>query len=799
MPSESMPRRTEILRRNWRFCRQDPLDAADPDFDDSAWSGVTVPHDWAVAGPFDPEHDTQELAIWEDGEKKPSTHVGRTGALPHVGVAWYRRQLEIPADAAGKHFRLEFDGVMSHSKVYVNGIAVGSWPFGYASFAFDVTAAITAGAANTIAVRVDNKPGASRWYPGAGIFRHVRLVTLNPVHIDHWGINITTPDIRDAAATVRVRTTVVGSGAELTTRILDPTGVEVAGQSSPPAPGHSFDQTLTVPDPIRWELDTCKLYTAVSELRLDGELVDVCETPFGLREIEFTRNNGFRLNGKRVQLNGVCLHHDLGALGSAVNRRALERQLEILQGMGCNAIRTSHNPPAPELLELCDTMGILVIDEAFDEWRAAKVPNGYHILFDDWAEKDLRALIKRDRNHPCVIMWSIGNEIGEQSLEDGAAVAGFLTEICHDEDPTRPVTAGFNSSDNAIKNGLADAVDIPGWNYKPFKYQEYRDAHPDWIMYGSETESCVSSRGFYYFPVAEERHNSGVHEHLHMNAYDLSAPGWGYAPDHEFAAQEDCPFMLGEFVWTGFDYLGEPTPYKHEWPSRSSYFGIVDLCGLPKDRYYLYRSQWRRDVDTLHLLPHWNWHGREGEITPVHCFTGFDTVELFINGESQGVRRKDPKEVLGRFRLIWDDVKYAPGVIKAVALDADGKVLAEAERRTAGAPAGIRLQPDRDVIHGDGLDLSFITVSIVDAAGTICPLADNLVHFTVAGAGEIAAVDNGDQTSLADFQAAARRAFSGQCMLIVRSLDGVDGKIAIKAESDGLDSAGIAITATTTA
>ena len=793
MPVDNACRHVRTLRQDWTFVRDDPKGAEQFEFNDSAWDTVRVPHDWAITGPFDREHDLQEAVIWEDGERRPSFHTGRTGGLPHVGVAWYRRRLEIPAEWQGKRVFVEFDGVMSHSRVYLNGAGVGTWPFGYASFCFELTEQVQFGSGNVLAVRVDNKPCASRWYPGAGIYRHVRLVVVDPVHVGHWGTAVTTERLSDKEAVVRVRTDVENQtgtvrDVTLTTSILSPDGSRATGASTrQTVEAHGvFEQSLTIPSPVRWDVGDPLLYTAVCEVNVAGTVVDRYETPFGLRTVRFDANEGFFLNGRRLRLNGVCMHHDLGPLGAAMNRRALERQLEILADMGCNAIRTSHNPPAPELLELCDAMGFLVIDEAFDEWQMAKVDNGYHTLFDEWAENDLRAMIRRDRNHPCVIMWSIGNEIGEQHSQTGADVARFLTEICHDQDPTRPVTAGFNNSEGAIKNGLAAVVDIPGWNYKPHLYEQYHRDHPDWITYGSETESCVSSRGEYYFPVEEER--DVCRPSLHVPSYDMAAPPWGYPPDCEFRAQDDCPFMLGEFVWTGFDYLGEPTPYKTEWPSRSSYFGIVDLCGIPKDRFYLYRSRWS-DADTLHLLPHWNWEGREGEITPVHCYTSHPAAELFLNGRSLGVKRKDASTLFGRYRLVWDDVRYEPGALKVVARNAAGQPVAEKTVRTAGPPARVELTADRAVIAADGLDLAFVTVRIVDDEGTTCPLADDLVAFTVEGPAEIAAVGNGDQTSVEPFLADHRRAFHGLCMLILRSAEGRAGEVRVRAEAQGLAAA----------
>ena len=794
------------LRDDWRFARIDAPAAAQLDYDDSQWSQIRVPHDWAIEGAFDKAHDLMVTKIVEDGQTKAWEHSGRTGGLPHVGVGWYRRGFSLSRAEAESRVFVEFGGVMSHSRVHINGHEIGSWPYGYSSFCFELTDHIRWDEENMLAVRVDNKPQASRWYPGAGIYRHVRLVVVNPVHVTHWGTYITTPEITAREALVAVSTEIANQTdckqkVELTARVIDPSGAKVIKgtlcQDIEAGATRHFDQELEVTNPILWDIADPQLYNLVTEVRIDGRKVDHYETPFGIRALRFDANEGFFLNDRRVQLKGVCMHHDLGALGAAVNRRALERQLEILQEMGCNAIRTSHNPPAPELLDLCDRMGFLVIDEAFDEWRQPKMKNGYHILFDDWAEKDLRAMIKRDRNHPCVIMWSIGNEIPDQNDPRGAEVARFLTGICHDEDPTRPVTAGFNLSDQAIAHGLAAAVDIPGWNYKCHLYEKYHAEHPEWVMYGAETESCISSRGEYFLPVEIER---GItRPSLHCTSYDVAAPPWGYEPDREFAAQEDYPFSLGQFTWTGFDYLGEPTPYYTQWPSRSSYFGIVDLCGLPKDRYYLYRSHWS-DKPTLHLLPHWNWEGCEGQSIPVHCYTSYPSAELFLNGQSLGVRKKGAQESsLGlpytRYRLIWEDVPYEPGTLKVVAFDEQNRPAMVREMRTAGAPARIELLPDRSLIKADGQDLSFITVRITDSDGNLCPRAENRVAFKVTGTGEITAVDNGDPTSLEPFGTGSRRTFNGMCVLILRSLPGKKGPMRIKAAADGLAPAEVVVIA----
>ncbi|MFP4443898.1 MAG: beta-galactosidase GalB, partial [Spirochaetia bacterium] len=768
-------RQVQLLKYGWKFFRGAAPGAENERFDDSGWETVRVPHDWAIRGPFSRENDLQRTSVMEDGVVGDQVHTGRTGALPITGTGWYRKVLNIPAEMKGKRIFLEFDGVMSNSTVYLNGTAVGGRPYGYSSFTCDITESIRFTGENLLAVKAEPQPFSSRWYPGAGIYRNVRLTAVDPVYVPYCGTYITVPEIGTKNARVHIETEVVNQKnrpveASLDISIIDPDGVPAASAAvtSRAEQDHVFVLDIDIRNPRLWDTGKPDLYTAVITVKADGEPSDEYKTSFGIRSIAFDAERGFRLNGRSLKLKGVCQHHDLGALGAAVNIRALERQLEILREMGSNAVRTSHNPPAPELLDLCDRMGFLVIDEAFDEWRKGKVGNGYHRYFDQWAERDLRDMIRRDRNHPSVIMWSIGNEIREQESADGAETARFLTGICHREDPTRPVTAGFNNPRKAIPNGLPDAVDIPGWNYGCGSYAEFHREHPEWIAYGSETESCISSRGEYFFPAAEEK-EPVPRPNLHVSSYDLAAPPWGYPPEYEFRAQDELPYILGEFVWTGFDYLGEPTPYREEWPSRSSYFGIVDLAGIPKDRYYLYQSVWT-DKDVLHLLPHWNWEGREGAVIPVHCYTGFPRVELFLNGRSLGVREKTRDKLFGRYRLIWDDVVYEPGELKAAAYDAAGNERLVRTVKTAGPADGIGMNPDRSVILADGDDLSFVTVSFLDREGNLCPRADNLVQFSLSGPGEIAGVDNGDQTSLEPFQADRRKAFNGMCVLIVRSL-----------------------------
>ncbi len=707
-------------------------------------------------------------------------------------------------DIKSKRVRIEFDGVMSHSKVYVNEKFAGEWPYGYSSFAFDITQLVQPGE-NLLAVYVDNKPDASRWYPGAGIYRNVRLVILNFVHISHWGTYITTPVVNKTQAEVKIKTTFENhtgkkQNVEIETTVISPDGKNVCSvsESTDLENIKTMEQRILIPSPFLWDIETPFLYKATSTIKIKGEPVDCYETRFGIREISFDPDKGFFLNGKNLKFKGVCMHHDLGPLGAAVNRAAIKRQLTLLKEMGCNAIRTSHNPPAPELLDLADEMGFLVIDEAFDEWKISKCPNGYNILFDQWAEKDLRAMIKRDRNHPSIIMWSIGNEIDEQSHpETGPALAKFLHNICKEEDPTRPTTAAFHCPEDAIKNGLAEIVDIPGWNYQPANYGRFHLMLPHKPMYGSETGSCISSRGEYFFPVEEEkfiyRKLEYKRKNLQVNSYDLSSPFWATIPDVEFRSQDEHPFIMGEFVWTGFDYLGEPNPYFEEWPSRSSYFGIIDLCGIPKDRFYLYQSRWSPEKGTLHLIPHWTHPGYEGKIIPVHCYSSWDTVELFINGKSCGIRIKDQKNLLNRYRLVWNYTVYEPGELKAVAYDKEGKIAKEKIVRTAGKPAKILLTSEKKEIEADGEDMVFVYVDIVDEKTTLCPNAENLVKFKIEGPGEIVAVDNGDPTSTQPFHFSERKVFHGRCVVYLRSIEGEKGVLKLIAESDGLEKAEIKI------
>jgi len=777
-----------LLDQGWRFQLGDAAGAEAAAFDDATWREVQVPHDWAISGPFDMNIDRQMVQVVADGEKQPMLRTGRTGALPAFGVGWYRKALEIPAADRGRRISVEFDGAMSNAQVWLNGNYVGEWPYGYNSFQFDITRFVVFGGRNILAVRLDNKEESSRWYSGAGLYRNVRLVKTDPVHVAHWGTYITTPEIDEVRGVVSVRTKVANESEqsqsiELRTEIVavsDPSRVVASDQTAATfADLHEFTQKLEVPSPGLWSPETPVLYRAISTVRVGGEVRDVYETTFGFRTFRFDPNQGFFLNGRHTKIKGVCMHHDLGPIGAAVNWRATQRQLEMLKEMGCNAIRTSHNPPSPELLDLCDAMGFLVIDEAFDEWKIGKNKNGYNTLFDQWAEKDMVAMIHRDRNHPSVIVWSIGNEIMEQFQKGsgGAAIAKFLVSICKREDPTRPTTAGFNYTPGAISEGIADEVDLFGINYPKIQntnYSEYHKLRPNQCLIGSETASTISSRGVYKFPLAEQYklrfkdRKFPWHADYQLSSYDCEGPSWFSTPDQEFAMQEDCEAVAGEFVWTGFDYLGEPTPYNEGTPSRSSYFGIIDLAGLKKDRFYLYQSHWT-DQPMVHLLPHWDWSDRLNQQVPVMCYTTLPKAELFVNGKSQGVRTRDKADVFGRYRLVWKDVVYEPGEIRVDALDNTGKVVLTQTHKTPGAPYQVRLTPDRKTIQADGKDLCFITLEVLDKEGNPCPRAAIMQFVEVEGAGRLRALCNGDATDQTPFVSNYMKTFSGKMVAVVES------------------------------
>lgn len=767
-------REVVLLDEGWRFFNQEIAGAEKPAYTDAHWQEVKVPHDWAIRGKFNMNIDAQLVQVVEDGETTPRLRTGRTGALPMFGVGWYRKILPVNADDAGKRVYIEFDGAMSLAKVFLNGHFIGEWPYGYSSFSFELTRHIQPGRENVLAVRLENRPESSRWYSGAGIYRNVRLVKTAPVHVAHWGTFVTTPVVNARTSEVNIKTAVSGISGQkgtvkLVTDVFTEKGEKVSTVSSSQNLSASldFNQNLKIKNPVLWSLENPHRYTAVSKVYVDNVLQDEYRTSFGCRSIRFDKDKGFFLNEQAVKIQGVCMHHDLGSLGAAVNRRATERQVQIMKEMGANAIRTAHNPPSKELVEICDSMGILLQIEAFDEWKYGKNQNGYQLYFDDWAEKDLQNMIRRDRNNPSVIMWSIGNEIREQGMpEVGKQIAQQLAGIARREDPTRPVTAGFNNHNSAIKNGMADVLDLVGFNYKPHDYSKKKKEFPHYTIYGSETASTVSSRGEYKFPVKEIR---GVwHNDYQVSGYDMEYPGWASTPDTEFVAQDENEFIMGEFVWTGFDYLGEPTPYNEGTPAKSSYFGIVDLAGLKKDRFYLYQSKWS-DTPMLHVLPHWNWPDRLNQNVPVFCYTNYPKAELFVNGKSKGVKTKDTANKYTRYRLMWNEVVYEPGEIRVVAYNDKNEAVAEKVIKTAGEPHTVRITPDRTTIKADGKDLSFVTIEVIDKEGNICPRANPLLFFKVTGAGVLHSVNNGNPIDQTSFASNYMQAFNGKIVAVIES------------------------------
>ena len=777
---------------------------AQKEFNDSQWRLLNLPHDWGIEGPFKQEYP------------------GETGKLPWWGVGWYRKHLAVPAADVGRKIYLDVDGAMAYATVWLNGQFVGGWPYGYSSWRVDLTPFIKFGADNLIAIRLDNPKESSRWYPGGGIYRNVWLVKASPLHLAHWGTFVTTPEVSEQSATVKIQAKLDNDTAAESTVTVEHeifelksdgskgksvAAVTTAGLTINASKSLLTEAQVSLPRPQLWSIEQPHRYVVTTSVEQAGKMLDSYETPFGIRTIQFTANNGFLLNGKRVAIKGVCDHHDLGSLGSAINVRALERQVEILKEMGGNAIRTSHNPPAPELLEVCDRLGMLVMDESFDCWKIAKSKNDYHLLFSDWHEKDLRALVRRDRNHPSVILWSIGNEIYEMITTNGPVMGRELSQYVHEEDPTRPTTGACCDTSSGY-NGFQTAVDVFGYNYKPFEYGKFREAHMGQALFGSETASCISSRGEYFFPLSDNPENRKAD--FQICSYDLYAPPWATTPDREFAGQDRNTSVAGEFVWTGFDYLGEPTPYngdatilsnfsdpaakdrmkkelaelgKIQVPSRSSYFGILDLAGFPKDRFYLYQSHWRPELPMAHILPHWNWPERVGQITPVFVYTSGDSAELFLNGKSLGLKNKDQFE----YRLRWDDVVYQPGELKVIAYK-QGKPWAKEIVTTTGPAAKLMLKADRNEVSADGQDLSFVTVTVADQNGLLVPRSKNHIQFSIEGPGKIIGVDNGDATSFEPFQAKERNAYNGKALVIIRSQTGLPGTIVLKAVATGLGS-----------
>lgn len=785
-PSERIQNTEDMTVRSsfnsdWRFARygtmpdgtvkEEPVGVERAELDDSHWRTVHAPHDWGIEGPF-----RNDLP-------------GNTGKLPWTGIGWYRKHFNVSTDDKEKRFFIDFDGAMSHAKVWLNGEFLGQWPYGYASFRLELTPHLHFDRENILALRLDNPPNSSRWYPGGGLYRNVWIVKTGPVHVAHRGSFVTTSSAGQGKSAVHIRTEIENQSSDpiqIDIRVdIREAGNQTVVASAPecrvriPAGGTgTCGADVILNSPKLWSLKSPILYNATTTLRANSRQIDAVETLFGVREVEFTQDRGFLLNGTRVRINGVCNHHDLGLLGTAVNEKALERQIRLLQEMGCNAIRTSHNPPAPELLDLCDRMGMLVLDEAFDCWVTGKTPNDYSTLFKEWHEKDIRAFVRRDRNHPCVIAWSSGNEIREQ---DDGVLAATLREIFRSEDSTRVVTAGCDNP-KAGFNGFQNSVDVFGYNYKPHLYGKFHETHPLKPLWGTETASCVSTFGEYVFPVSDDK-SMGLSK-FQMSSYDLYAPAWATIPDVEFEAQDRNPFVAGEFVWTGFDYLGEPTPFADSTsPSRSSYFGIFDLCGFKKDRFYLYQSRWRPDLPMAHILPHWNWEDRIGKITPVHVYTSGDEAELFLNGQSLGRKKKQPFE----YRLRWDEVRYAPGELNVIAYK-EGREWASDAVTTTGPAVKLELTTENNLINADGHDLAFVNVVVEDRNGRRVPKASSLIRFNLTGPAALAAVGNGDPTSLEPFQSVQVKAFHGQCLVIVRSIERMPGAIRLTAESEGLTS-----------
>ena len=807
------PREKICFNDNWSFSLSDNPKASDTDFDDKEWRVLNLPHDWAIEGDFSKDN--------------PSGTGG--GALPG-GTGWYRKTFIPSNEDSDKIIRIDFDGIYMNSEVFINGQSLGKRPYGYISFGYDITPYLKWNEKNVIAVRVDNSEQPnSRWYSGCGIYRNVWLTKTNPIHVDEWGTYVTTSEISNDNATLNIVTTVQNSGNKNETVTLksilnDMDGAVIAETESSVSvvAGQKSDisHTLNISSPKLWDIENPYLYSLVTEVIKDGKCIDRYTTTTGVRDFKFDAEKGFILNGKQTKINGVCMHHDLGCLGAAVNTRAIERQLQILKEMGCNGIRCSHNPPAPELLDLCDKMGFIVMDEAFDMWRKRKTPHDYARYFNEWHEKDLRDFILRDRNHPSIFIWSIGNEVLEQwsdakadtlSLEEANLILNFghsadmlakdgemsvnslltkkLADFVRELDPTRPITAGCNEPNPGNHLFKSGALDIIGYNYHNVNIPDVPKNFPGKPFIITESNSALMTRGYYRMPSNEmfiwpERWDKPFYdESFSCSSYENCHVPWGNTHEESIKLVRNNDFISGQYVWTGFDYIGEPTPYG--WPARSSYFGIVDLAGFPKDVYYLYQAEWT-NKQVLHLFPHWNW--TEGQEIDMWCYyNNADEVELFINGESQGIRNKDENNL----HVVWR-VKFVPGTVKVVARKG-GNIIAEKEIHTAGDPYKIRLTPDRDIITADGKDLSFITVEVLDKDNNLCPLSENLINFEVKGNAFIAGVDNGCQTSMERFKDNKRKAFNGKCLVVLQN-NGEIGTATLTANSNGLESSTIEIT-----
>ena len=773
-------RQETTLTDDWQFS-QDKMN----------WQNVSIPHDWAIAGPFDKKWDLQKVAIEQNGETEATEKSGRSGALPWIGEGHYRRTLTIPAGS--EHAELIFDGAMAEPVVFINGQKAGYWAYGYNTFRVDITPFIKVGD-NLLEVDLKNVEESSRWYPGAGIYRPVTLLLTQQTHLDDWSIYVRTVSQKDDKAVLEVEGKAIKPNQDMSANValVSPDGHTAVTNRDIHINGDgSFHTTLNVEGAKWWTPETPYLYKLITTIAdSKGKVVDEKCIKTGIRTIRVTREKGFQLNGQTRKLKGVCLHHDLGPLGVAINKAALIRQIKMMKQMGCDAIRTSHNMPSQWQMDVCDSLGMMVMAESYDMWIYPKCKNGYARFFKEWSDKDMTNLVLANRNHPSIVMWSIGNEIPEQWSEEGRQISVRLQGICHALDPSRPVTQGMDRAEAALSSGFAQAMEVPGFNYRVHKYQNNIEKLPQGFLLGSETASTVSSRGVYQFPVVAEAvdtESSELRKH-HYNgqcsSYDVQYCSWSNLPDDDWVWQDDKDWVIGEFVWTGYDYLGEPSPYDEYWPSRSSYFGICDLAGLPKDRYYLYRSKWQKGDHTIHLLPHWTWgKERRGQVTPVYCYTDYPTAELFVNGKSQGKISKNPKERLDRYRLRWNDVKYEPGKLRVVVYDEQGRQAGEQIVSTAGKPSKLKLdvwtQHDAEWLKADGEDLAFITVSLTDAKGTVIPDANDQLSFEVSGAGRFEAVCNGDATSLESFKKPTMRLFSGQLVIVVRS-DKKAGNLTLK-------------------
>ena len=801
----SWAQRQEYNLKEWRFSHNG-----------ESWEKVTIPHDWAIAGPFDKKWDLQKVAIEQNGETEATEKSGRSGALPWIGEGVYETVAVVPEGF--NHGELVFQGAMAEPEVYINDKKAGEWKYGYNAFKVDVTPWLKQKQLR-IRVNLRNIEESSRWYPGAGLYRPVKLVLTAPKKrkqwIDDWSTFISTTSLTPASATLTMETKVMGYDKKKPVKVLfnltDNNGTPIKHVTAEVAADGTCKATMTVTAPKdvekinAWTPETPYLYSMETMLYEEGKatsdgrnikIFDKISHRIGLRTISVSAENGFQLNGKSRKLQGVCLHHDLGPLGAAENRSAFIRQIRIMKNMGCDAIRTAHNMPSQWQMEICDSMGMMVMAESFDMWVYPKCKNGYARFFKEWSDRDITNLVVSHRNHPAIVMWSIGNEIPEQWSQEGKEMAQHLQELIHSLDNTRPVTQGMDRPDDALKSGFAQVMDVPGFNYRVHKYDNNIKQLPKGFLLGSETASTVSSRGVYKFPVVIDD-NSRFASYSpnydpkaldnadgQCSSYDVEYCPWSNLPDDDFLMMDDRTWTIGQFVWTGFDYLGEPSPYDEYWPSRSSYFGICDLAGLPKDRYYLYRSQWNKKEHTLHVLPHWTWTGREGEITPVYVYTDYPEAELFVNGKSQGRRHKDATasqilcnpdakdtndKVLNRYRLRWNDVKYEPGELRVVAYDSNGTKTEERIVRTAGSPEQLCLTADRTTLCANGDELAFVTVEMTDGKGILCPDADDQLEFEVSGNGTFRAVCNGDATSLEPFTQPTMRLFHGKLVVVAQA------------------------------